>query len=106
VPVEAMASGRPVIAYGRGGAIETVAGDLSGILFAEQTVADISSAVRNLSRLDMDSRKIVAHARQFGRDQFFRKMHRHIASLLAQRRNIPSSSDVQLEPEDMASPVS
>lgn len=106
VPVEAMASGRPVIAYGRGGAIETVAGGLSGILFAEQTVADISSAVRNLSSLGMDSRKIVAHARQFGRDQFFRKMHRHIDSLLAQRRNIPSSSDVQLEPEDMASPVS
>jgi len=105
VPVEAMASGRPVVAYGRGGAVETVADGLSGVLFAEQTVADISSAVRNLSNLEIDSGKIVTHAKQFGRDQFFRKMHRHIDCLLAQRRNSPLSSDVQLEPNNMA-PVS
>jgi glycosyltransferase involved in cell wall biosynthesis len=106
VPVEAMASGRPVVAYGRGGAVETVASGLSGVLFAKQTVADISSAVRNLSNLEIDSGKIAAHARQFGRDQFFRKMHEHIDSLLARRGTVPLSSDVQLEPDDMAWPVS
>jgi glycosyltransferase involved in cell wall biosynthesis len=42
VPVEAMASGRPVIAYGRGGATETVVSNVSGIFFQEQTVEAIN----------------------------------------------------------------
>jgi hypothetical protein len=41
VPVEAMASGRPVIAYGRGGATETVAGGVSGVFFGEQSQGDL-----------------------------------------------------------------
>jgi glycosyltransferase involved in cell wall biosynthesis len=45
VPVEVMASGRPVIAYGRGGALETVAPGRSGILFPEQTVESLKAAV-------------------------------------------------------------
>lgn len=106
VPVEAMASGRPVVAYGRGGAVETVARGLSGVFFAEQTVADISSAVRNLSTLEIDPGKIVAHAKQFGRDQFFRKMHTHIDFLLAEKRSVPLASGVQVEPGSIASPVS
>jgi glycosyltransferase involved in cell wall biosynthesis len=106
VPVEAMASGRPVIAYGRGGAVETVANGLSGLFFAEQTVAEISSAVRALTKMEIDSGTIVAHAKQFGRDQFFRKMHKHIDCLLAQRRNVPLPSSLQMELDDIASPIS
>lgn len=49
-PVEAMACGTPVIAYGRGGATETVAGldapAPTGVLFAEQTAAEVAGAVR------------------------------------------------------------
>jgi glycosyltransferase involved in cell wall biosynthesis len=85
VPVEAMASGRPVVAFGRGGATETVAKDLSGVFFAEQTVEAISSAVRNLAGIEIDPAKIAAHASQFGRDQFFQKMRAHIDGLLAER---------------------
>ena len=36
VPVEVMASGRPVIAYGRGGALDTVIPGKTGLLFSEQ----------------------------------------------------------------------
>ena len=85
VPVEAMASGRPVIAYGRGGATETVADGVSGVFFAEQTVEAISSAVKRLAGLDIDSAGIVAHASQFGREQFFQKMRSHIDGLLANK---------------------
>lgn len=46
VAVEAMACGTPVIAYGRGGALESVADGRSGILFAEQTVDSIVDALR------------------------------------------------------------
>ena len=85
VPVEAMASGRPVVAFGRGGATETVAEGVSGVFFAEQTVEAISSAVKSLADIEIDPEKIAAHARQFGRDQFFQKMRTHIDGLLAER---------------------
>jgi glycosyltransferase involved in cell wall biosynthesis len=87
VPVEAMASGRPVIAYGRGGALETVSAGTSGIFFEQQTVDDISSAIARFSELSVDPLKIAAEARRFGRDHFLRKMRVHIDALLAQRAN-------------------
>jgi glycosyltransferase involved in cell wall biosynthesis len=86
VPVEAMASGRPVIAFGKGGATETVADGISGVFFAEQTVEAICSAVRELADLKIDPKKIVAHASQFGREPFFEKMRKHIDGLLAEKR--------------------
>ena len=85
VPVEAMASGRPVVAFGRGGVIETVANGVSGVFFAEQTVEAITSAVKSLSTIEIDPEKIAAHASQFGRDQFFQKMRSHIDGLLAKK---------------------
>ena len=86
VPVEAMASGRPVIAFGKGGATETVADGISGVFFAEQTVEAICSAVRELADLKIDPKKIVAHASRFGREPFFEKMRKHIDGLLAEKR--------------------
>jgi glycosyltransferase involved in cell wall biosynthesis len=85
VPVEAMASGRPVVAFGRGGATETVAKGTSGVFFEEQTVEAISSAIRSLAGIEIDPEKIAAHASQFGRDQFFQKMRAHIDGLLAKK---------------------
>jgi glycosyltransferase involved in cell wall biosynthesis len=85
VPVEAMASGRPVVAFGRGGATETIAPGVSGILFSEQSVEAISQAVRSLATMDIDPTKIAAHASQFGRAQFFDKMRAHVDGLVAAR---------------------
>ncbi|MEZ5701079.1 MAG: glycosyltransferase [Burkholderiaceae bacterium] len=45
VPVEAMASGAPVIAYGKGGALDTVVDGVTGLLFGEQTNAALENAV-------------------------------------------------------------
>jgi glycosyltransferase involved in cell wall biosynthesis len=86
VPVEAMASGRPVVAFGRGGATETVENGVSGVFFAEQTVEAISSAVRRLEAYEINPQKIAAHAKQFGKDQFLQKMRAHIDGLLAERK--------------------
>jgi glycosyltransferase involved in cell wall biosynthesis len=86
VPVEAMASGRPVVAFGRGGATETVKEGMSGVFFAEQTVEAISSAVRGLAAVEIDPEKIAAHASQFGQEQFFQRMRTHIDGLLAERK--------------------
>ena len=50
VAVEAMASGKPVIAYGYGGTRETVKDGVTGILFREQTVPSLVEALRALEQ--------------------------------------------------------
>jgi len=85
VPVEAMASGRPVIAFGRGGAVETVKEGLSGTFFKEQSVSAISDAVQRMAQIPVDPVAIAAHSRQFGREPFLTKMRDHIDGLLNAR---------------------
>jgi glycosyltransferase involved in cell wall biosynthesis len=85
VPVEAMASGRPVVAFGRGGATETVIDGISGVFFHEQTIEAISAAVKRLADMEIDPIRIAQHASQFGRDQFLKKMRAHINDLLAKK---------------------
>ncbi|WP_163602455.1 glycosyltransferase, partial [Klebsiella pneumoniae] len=60
VPVEAMASGRPVIAYGRGGATETVVDGMTGVFFDRQTVEAIIDAEQRLSAGQFDPASIAA----------------------------------------------
>ena len=45
MPVEAQAAGVPVIAYGVGGALETVKDGSTGVLFAEQTPGSLAAAI-------------------------------------------------------------
>lgn len=45
VPLEAMASGRPVIALGKGGAMETVVADKTGVFFYESTIESMNQAI-------------------------------------------------------------
>jgi glycosyltransferase involved in cell wall biosynthesis len=86
VPVEAMASGRPVIAFNRGGATETVSEGISGVFFGDQTVEAIIGAVKKLDEINLDPHRISQHARRFGREQFLEKMRAHIDGQLAARR--------------------
>ncbi len=81
VPVEAMASGRPVIAFGRGGATETVTPNISGVLFPEQTVEALIESIRACAATDFDSARIVAQAQQFSRARFIERMAGEIEHL-------------------------
>jgi glycosyltransferase involved in cell wall biosynthesis len=74
-PVEAQACGTPVIAYGRGGALETVRGDgaaPTGLFFAEQSAAAIGDAVRRFesAAAAFDPAACRAHAETFSVDKF------------------------------------
>jgi glycosyltransferase involved in cell wall biosynthesis len=68
-PVQAMASGRPVIAYAAGGALDTVVPG-TGMLFAEQSVADIIKAVESFDTKKVDPAAIRAHAEKFDTSAF------------------------------------
>lgn len=74
-PLEANASGRPVIAYGAGGATETVRDGVTGILFAEQSPDALVAAVRRAEHIVWDAAVIRRHAEQYsvsGFEQRFR----------------------------------
>jgi glycosyltransferase involved in cell wall biosynthesis len=83
VPVEAMASGRPVIAYGRGGATETVVPGVSGTLFDEQSVEALIDAVEDFRDADFNPLATAAHARRFSRDVFIAAMRERVDQLMA-----------------------
>jgi glycosyltransferase involved in cell wall biosynthesis len=72
-PVEALASGKPVVALGRGGAVETVPG-FGGVLYSEP--AEFGVAIERLEQLEPSIRppELQAWTRQFSEQEFLRKM--------------------------------
>jgi len=83
VPVEAMASGRPVIAFRRGGALETVVEGVSGAFFEEQSVDAIIDACSNFEKQSFDPDVLVEHAKMFGSDRFHENMSGFVQDCLA-----------------------
>jgi glycosyltransferase involved in cell wall biosynthesis len=73
-PLEAMSAGRPVIAYARGGALETVIPGVTGLLFAEQKAESLAAAVTGFKRMSFDKEKIRNFARGFDREIFRKKI--------------------------------
>jgi len=74
VPVEAQAAGVPVIAYGIGGAAETVLDGRTGVLFAEQSATALAQAIERFEGLGLDAQDARENARGFGRERFRAEM--------------------------------
>ncbi len=70
VPVEAMACGKPVIALGRGGVLETVRSGETGIFFDEPTPAAVRTAIDRAGAIRWDEAVIRNQAERFGRKRF------------------------------------
>lgn len=77
-PIQAMAAGRPVIAYAGGGALDTVIPGETGWLFAEQSVAAIIEAVETADPTSLSPARIRQHAEQFDTAVFRRKISRFV----------------------------
>ncbi|HEV8309042.1 MAG TPA: glycosyltransferase [Methylomirabilota bacterium] len=73
-PLEAMAAGRPVIAYSRGALSETVVDGVTGLLFHEQRPAALIDALRRFDVTGWSPEKIRAHALRFGEARFRAEM--------------------------------
>ncbi|MDJ1183930.1 glycosyltransferase [Roseofilum sp. BLCC_M143] len=63
--VEAQACGTPAIAYGKGGALETVRDRVTGLLFPEQTPESLVEITNRFETLQFNPERIYAHAREF-----------------------------------------
>ena len=96
VPLEAQASGRPVIAFRRGGALETVIGldesspatKSTGIFFAEQSADSLIVAIKTYEQHKdrFDPVFIRQHTAQFGRPRFKSEIADHIERCLRRHR--------------------
>lgn len=73
-PIEAMAAGRPVIAYSKGGALETVIDGVTGTLIHEQSWEELANAVIRFEPEKYDPETIRHHAQQYDIEEFKRKM--------------------------------
>jgi glycosyltransferase involved in cell wall biosynthesis len=92
VPVEAMASGRPVIAFRRGGATETVVDGLTGLFFSEQTIPSISAAIARFEAAEFSPERIRAHALKFGEERFTHEIKSKIESYFSERESGPKDA--------------
>lgn len=72
--VEAMAAGRPIIAFGQGGAAETVLDGVTGTFFEVQCWEDVGNAVLRFDPARFDPRNIRQHAESFGKPRFLAQM--------------------------------
>jgi glycosyltransferase involved in cell wall biosynthesis len=80
VPVEAMAAGTPVIAYGKGGALDYIQPDKTGIFFNQQSVQSLVKAIEAFEKKRFNSKQITAHAQKFDEPVFIKKMQDFVAS--------------------------
>lgn len=82
VPIEANASGTPVIAYGAGGVLDTQISGFTGLFFAEQTASSLESAIIKAQTMSWDYAKIRDHAiTNFSEAVFFQKVDQMIAHI-------------------------
>lgn len=84
--IESMASGRPVIAYAKGGALETVIENETGLFFYKQEKDELKDLIKyfyentNSSKLKWDSLKIREHAKKYRRSEFERNIKEFITN--------------------------
>ena len=73
VPVEALAAGRPVVAFAEGGVTDTIRDGEGGAVFDEATPASLAAALDRLEQRPFEPARLRALARRFDRDEFERR---------------------------------
>lgn len=86
-PVEAQACGRPVIAYGSGGALETVLPGVTGELFADQSAAALEEALQDFNPDAYRSADIRENALRFSINRFKQEFGRLLADTVEEYDN-------------------
>lgn len=81
VPVEALSSGTPVIAYKKGGIMETIVDGKNGVLFEDQTISSLKQAIRRFETLQFNQRSVEQSASSFSKDEFTKKVKKFIEKI-------------------------
>lgn len=83
IPVEVMASGRPVIAFARGGVLDTVIDGVTGVLYSDLSASGLNNAIREFEASDIGSRCVDAclkQARKFSEQTFQERIREIVAN--------------------------
>lgn len=76
-PIEAMASGCPVLAYNKGGVTETVKNNISGRFFENQE--ELSNLMKSFRKKDFKKDKIILNAKEFSEEKFVKDLTQFIS---------------------------
>lgn len=87
-PLEAMACGRPVIAYGVGGATETVIPGKTGVLFHDQSWETVYQVLQEFDAEAWDSQAIRDWAERFSTERFKTRIKQYIDTKYAEHQNV------------------
>lgn len=98
-PVEAMAAGRPVIAYRKGGATETVIENETGVFIEEQSWEELANQIIRFRQEDFNPHKIREHARKFDVNSFKRKIREYTerAFHMSRKKDTPRVPELKQE---------
>lgn len=80
IPLECQACGRPVIAFGKGGALETILNRETGIFFKKQEVESLIESILEFEKLKFDIKTIYTHAQKFSKNRFKKEILKLIKS--------------------------
>jgi len=96
VSIEAQNYGIPVIAYGKGGSLDSVINGKTGILFASQSCEAITSAIAKFEKISFNHKYICENAKKFSEERFKREFQRSlIHSYLGGRRRNSSLAEIE-----------
>ncbi len=87
--VEAMASGRPVIAFRKGGAVETVVENKTGVFLEEQSWEELANQIIRFEPETFDPRAIRAHAQAYDTEVFKEKIRKYVEDSLQEWQHGP-----------------
>ena len=73
--VEAQAAGKPVIAFGKGGAAETVIDGITGKYFNEPTAETLENTIKTFETMKFDQNKIRENAKKFSQEHFKKEIN-------------------------------
>ena len=90
VPIEAQASGTPVIAYAKGGALETILDHKTGLFFDEQTPKSLTQAVRDFEKLTLNYQDCLTQARKFSQATFLEEFSAKVRLLWQKHQQLMS----------------
>lgn len=102
IPVEAQACGTPVIAYGKGGSLETIQEGTSGTFFEEQSVPSLVAALKRFEGLHFDPERVRGNALKFRPERFhaeFRSLMESALQAFHQGKN-PEQHVLELQKQD------
>ncbi|MSR89539.1 glycosyltransferase family 4 protein [Patescibacteria group bacterium] len=85
-PVEAMAAGKPVICYGKGGATEAVIDGVTGIYHSQQTVASLVEAIQKFEKTSFDEKEIIKRAKLFSEDRFLNELGGYVVGKISKKK--------------------